>query len=91
MTGCEQPVRCRTGTGSTYMLSTGGVCPGNVDSSFPLRRACQGYKQLRLLSRGPPVGGLKVARYLEAMAHLHIQIAVAMNVGTNVAFVYHVS
>jgi 8-hydroxy-5-deazaflavin:NADPH oxidoreductase len=33
-------------------------------------------------------GGLKNARYLEAMAHLNIQIAVGMNGGTDAAFKY---
>jgi len=35
------------------------------------------------------VGPLKVARHLEAMAHLNIQLAVGMKGGTNAAFVYH--
>ncbi|MBB6521029.1 NADPH-dependent F420 reductase [Pseudoteredinibacter isoporae] len=34
-------------------------------------------------------GPLKSARYLEAMAHLNIEIAVAQGGGTNAAFVYH--
>lgn len=36
------------------------------------------------------VGPLRCARYLEAMAHLNIQIAVGMEGGTNAAFIYHV-
>lgn len=35
------------------------------------------------------VGPLSSARYLEAMAHLNIQIAVGQGGGTNAAFVYH--
>jgi predicted dinucleotide-binding enzyme len=35
------------------------------------------------------VGGLHVARQLEAMAHLNIQMAVGMKGGTNAAFLYH--
>jgi len=35
------------------------------------------------------VGMLLAARYLEAMAHLNIQIAVGQGGGTNAAFVYH--
>ncbi len=35
------------------------------------------------------VGPLSMARYLEAMAHLNIQIAVGQGGGTNAAFVYH--
>jgi 8-hydroxy-5-deazaflavin:NADPH oxidoreductase len=35
------------------------------------------------------VGPLRVARQLEAMAHLNIQIAVAQGGGTHAAFVYH--
>jgi 8-hydroxy-5-deazaflavin:NADPH oxidoreductase len=35
------------------------------------------------------VGALPKARYLEAMAHLNIGIAVGQNGGTNAAFVYH--
>lgn len=35
------------------------------------------------------VGPLKAARYLEAMAHLNIQIAIGMGKGTNSAFLYH--
>jgi 8-hydroxy-5-deazaflavin:NADPH oxidoreductase len=35
------------------------------------------------------VGPLRMARHLEAMAHLNIQIAVAMGGGTNAAFIYH--
>lgn len=35
------------------------------------------------------VGPLSVARHLEAMAHLNIQIAVGQGGGTNAAFVYH--
>lgn len=35
------------------------------------------------------VGPLKAARYLEAMAHLNIQIAVGMGKGTDAAFLYH--
>lgn len=34
------------------------------------------------------VGPLKMARYLEAMAHLNIQIAAGMKGGTNAAFIY---
>lgn len=34
------------------------------------------------------VGGLKIARYLETMAHLNIQIAVNQGGGTNFAFIY---
>lgn len=34
-------------------------------------------------------GPLKVARYLEAMAHLNIQIAVGQGAGTDAAFIYH--
>jgi len=34
-------------------------------------------------------GGLNNARYLEAMAHLNIQIAVVQGGGTNAGFVYH--
>jgi hypothetical protein len=37
------------------------------------------------------VGPLRCTRYLEAMAHLNIQIAVGMKGGTNAAFVYHVA
>jgi predicted dinucleotide-binding enzyme len=36
-----------------------------------------------------PVGPLKMARHLEAMAHLNIQLAVGMKGGTDAAFVYH--
>lgn len=36
-------------------------------------------------------GPLKMARYLEAMAHLNIQIAVGQGGGTRAAFVYHQS
>ena len=36
-------------------------------------------------------GPLRVARYVEAMAHLNIQLAVAKNGGTNSAFLYHQS
>ena len=35
------------------------------------------------------VGSLKIARYLEALAHLNIQIAVNQAGGTNAAFIYH--
>ena len=35
------------------------------------------------------VGFLKMSRYLEAMAHLNINIAVAQQGGTNAAFIYH--
>lgn len=35
------------------------------------------------------VGPLKSARYLEAMAHLNIQIAVGQGGGTQAAFIYH--
>lgn len=35
------------------------------------------------------VGPLRMSRYLEAMAHLNIQIAVGQGGGTNAAFVYH--
>lgn len=35
------------------------------------------------------VGPLRMARHLEAMAHLNIQIAVGQKGGTNAAFVYH--
>ena len=35
------------------------------------------------------VGPLTMARHLEAMAHLNIQIAVGQKGGTNAAFVYH--
>lgn len=35
-----------------------------------------------------PVGPLRSARFLEAVAHLNIQIAVGMKGGTNAAFVY---
>ena len=34
-------------------------------------------------------GGLNNARYLEAMAHRNIQIAVVQGGGTNAGFVYH--
>ena len=34
------------------------------------------------------VGPLKMARHLEAMAHLNIQLAVGMKGGTNAAFLY---
>lgn len=34
-------------------------------------------------------GPLRAARYLEAMAHLNIQIAVGQGGGTNAAFLYH--
>jgi 8-hydroxy-5-deazaflavin:NADPH oxidoreductase len=34
-------------------------------------------------------GALSSARYLEAMAHLNIAIAVGQNGGTNAAFIYH--
>ena len=37
------------------------------------------------------VGPLTMARHLEAMAHLNIQIAVGQKGGTNAAFVYHQS
>ncbi|MBD0265557.1 MAG: NADPH-dependent F420 reductase [Tolypothrix sp. Co-bin9] len=37
------------------------------------------------------VGPIKCARYLEAMAHLNIQIAVGMGKGTNAALVYHIA
>lgn len=36
------------------------------------------------------VGPMKCARYLEATAHLNIQIAVGMGKGTNAALVYHI-
>lgn len=35
------------------------------------------------------VGPLRMARYLEAMAHLNIQIALSQGGGTNSAFLYH--
>ena len=35
------------------------------------------------------VGPLTMSRYLEAMAHLNIQIAVGQKGGTNAAFIYH--
>lgn len=35
------------------------------------------------------VGPLKMARHLEAMAHLNIQLAVGMKGGTGAAFIYH--
>jgi 8-hydroxy-5-deazaflavin:NADPH oxidoreductase len=35
------------------------------------------------------VGPLKMARYLEGMAHLNIQIAIGQGGGTNAAFLYH--
>lgn len=35
------------------------------------------------------VGPLSVARFLESMAHLNIQIAVGQGGGTNAAFIYH--
>ena len=35
------------------------------------------------------VGPLAMARHLEAMAHLNIQIAVGMQGGTRGAFIYH--
>jgi predicted dinucleotide-binding enzyme len=35
------------------------------------------------------VGPLRMARHLESMAHLNIQIAVGQKGGTNAAFVYH--
>jgi predicted dinucleotide-binding enzyme len=35
------------------------------------------------------VGDLENSRYLEAMAHLNIQIAVTLRGGTNAAFIYH--
>ena len=35
------------------------------------------------------VGPLSMARYLEAMAHLNIQIAIGQKGGTNAAFIYH--
>jgi 8-hydroxy-5-deazaflavin:NADPH oxidoreductase len=35
------------------------------------------------------VGGLSASRYLEAMAHLNIGIAIGQGGGTNAAFVYH--
>ena len=34
-------------------------------------------------------GGLQNARYLEALAHLNIQLAVAQQGGTNAAFIFH--
>jgi hypothetical protein len=36
-----------------------------------------------------PVGPLKMARLLEAVAHLNIQLAVGMKGGTDAAFIYH--
>lgn len=36
-----------------------------------------------------PCGPLRNARYLEAIAHLNIQLAVALGGGTNAAFLYH--
>lgn len=36
------------------------------------------------------VGALKNSRYLEAMAHLNIQIALNQGAGTNVAFIYSI-
>jgi predicted dinucleotide-binding enzyme len=35
------------------------------------------------------VGPLSMARYLEAMAHLNIQIAIGQGGGTDAAFIYH--
>ena len=36
-----------------------------------------------------PCGPLRNARYLEAIAHLNIQLAVALGGGTDAAFIYH--
>lgn len=47
--------------------------------------------ELAILSGLDPldVGPLHMSRYLEAMAHLNIQIAVGQGGGTNAAFLYH--